>query len=361
MPRPWSARLAAVALALVLVAGPAVAAPFPDVATDHWAYAAVQYLQDKGLVEGYPDGEFKGHRVLTRYEFAIVVARLYDKLVDELGEDGVIAPDVEAIYQRLEGEFARDLSDLRELVAGHDERIGELETAFGGLSTRTDKNENDLKSLLGKVGSVKLSGDLRTRFEAIEPDQDDADPAKRARIRLRLKGEAKVNDDFKATLRLATGGNGEITSTNESLEDSFALDPFQLDQAYLTWAPTNDAGQQSWQILAGKFAPHWESTLITFDSDVNVEGLGENFFRTDDHWRVNLAQLTPARAGFYLVNQVGYKDLVLDGLDVYGTFHYMNDQALWQIRKDTTAQGSTLKNQITWSDFDPESDFTQWE
>ena len=46
---------------------------FADVPQNHWAYAAVQDLANRGLVNGYEDGLFKGDRTLTRYEFAQVV------------------------------------------------------------------------------------------------------------------------------------------------------------------------------------------------------------------------------------------------------------------------------------------------
>lgn len=48
---------------------------FPDVPENHWAYEAVQDLAAKNLVIGYPDGQFKGDRQLTRYEFAQIVYR----------------------------------------------------------------------------------------------------------------------------------------------------------------------------------------------------------------------------------------------------------------------------------------------
>ncbi|MEQ8171913.1 MAG: S-layer homology domain-containing protein [Candidatus Eremiobacterota bacterium] len=38
---------------------PVLADPFSDVPQGHWAYDAVQMLEEKGLVEGYPDGLFK--------------------------------------------------------------------------------------------------------------------------------------------------------------------------------------------------------------------------------------------------------------------------------------------------------------
>lgn len=46
---------------------------FPDVPENHWAYEAVEMMAKTGLVQGYPDGEFKGDRTMTRYEFAQIV------------------------------------------------------------------------------------------------------------------------------------------------------------------------------------------------------------------------------------------------------------------------------------------------
>lgn len=48
---------------------------FPDVPENHWAYAMVQDLAYKGIVVGYPDGNFSGDRTLTRYEFAVALDR----------------------------------------------------------------------------------------------------------------------------------------------------------------------------------------------------------------------------------------------------------------------------------------------
>jgi hypothetical protein len=76
----------ALAALFVLALGvPAMAAMFKDVPTDHWAYEAIDYLQQQGLVEGYPDGTFGGNRTFTRYEMAMVIARIYSKLEDMVG------------------------------------------------------------------------------------------------------------------------------------------------------------------------------------------------------------------------------------------------------------------------------------
>ena len=48
---------------------------FPDVPENHWAYMMVQDLAYKGIVVGYPDGNYQGNRTLTRYEFAVALDR----------------------------------------------------------------------------------------------------------------------------------------------------------------------------------------------------------------------------------------------------------------------------------------------
>lgn len=71
--------LAARALALAAAFLPVAAAqeiPFYDLPTDHWAYESVRDLAELGVLEGYPDGRFDGTRAITRFEVAVVAARL---------------------------------------------------------------------------------------------------------------------------------------------------------------------------------------------------------------------------------------------------------------------------------------------
>ena len=76
---------------------------FPDVPTDHWAYQYVKSLADRGYLVGYPDGEFKGDRAMTRYEYAAVIYRALqngapvdDKMADILDE---FEPELEHIQK----------------------------------------------------------------------------------------------------------------------------------------------------------------------------------------------------------------------------------------------------------------------
>ena len=48
---------------------------FPDIPENHWAYEYVIKLARAGIIEGYEDGEFKGDRMMTRYEFAALLYR----------------------------------------------------------------------------------------------------------------------------------------------------------------------------------------------------------------------------------------------------------------------------------------------
>jgi len=48
---------------------------FPDTPENHWAYDYVATLAGNGLLEGYPDGNFRGDRALTRYEVAAILYR----------------------------------------------------------------------------------------------------------------------------------------------------------------------------------------------------------------------------------------------------------------------------------------------
>ena len=82
---------------------PAKSTLFPDVAENHWAYQYVTTLAKKGILEGYPDGEFKGDRMMTRYEFAAIVYRIV--------ESGVGSTDPE--LSKLVKEFSPELQYIR--------------------------------------------------------------------------------------------------------------------------------------------------------------------------------------------------------------------------------------------------------
>ena len=160
-------KILALAAVAALTAGVSAYAanPFSDVSTDDWAYQAVSDLSDQGVVEGYPDGTFKGERNMTRYELAQIIARLMAK------EDQLNA-EQQATLDKLAGEYADELANLGV-------RVSNLEK---------------------KVGNIAWSGDARMRYinKAEKGIADKWD----GRLRLNVKGQ--VNDDTYVQGRIVT-------------------------------------------------------------------------------------------------------------------------------------------------------------
>ena len=153
-------KILALAAVAALTAGVSAYAanPFSDVTADDWAYQAVSDLSAQGVVEGYPDGTFKGERNMTRYELAQIVARLMAK------EDQLNA-EQQATLDKLAGEYADELANLGV-------RVSNLEK---------------------KVGNISWSGDAKMMYtnNAKKAGEGSEDTYK-GRIRLNVKGQ--VND-----------------------------------------------------------------------------------------------------------------------------------------------------------------------
>lgn len=116
---------------------------FPDVPKDHWAYTYVKSLADKGYLEGYPDGEFKGNRAMTRYEYATVIYRAL--------QNG--APN-DADMSRAVEEFKPELAKVQEVerfrvdrISGKDHDRHKIERVR--VNDKNDKVNNDFRDVYG--------------------------------------------------------------------------------------------------------------------------------------------------------------------------------------------------------------------
>ena len=146
----------AMAMALGVSATAFAANPFSDVPAGHWAYGSVAKLAAAGIVDGYPDGTFKGDNLMTRYEMAQIVAKAYAK--------GAIGAD-----DKLMAEFADELDNLGV-------RVAKLEK---------------------KADNVKITGEARFGYKDIE-QRYEGEKAKLnyAQLRSRLYLSGAVNDDW---------------------------------------------------------------------------------------------------------------------------------------------------------------------
>ena len=172
-------KILAIAAAAALTAGVSAFAanPFSDVSTDDWAYQAVSDLSDQGVVEGYPDGTFKGERNITRYELAQIIARLMAK------EDQLNA-EQRATLDKLAGEYADELANLGV-------RVSNLEK---------------------KVGNLYWSGDARMRY--IDYSKKDTADKWDGRMRINVKGQ--VNDSTYVQGQFVNNFNFKDSETSDT-------------------------------------------------------------------------------------------------------------------------------------------------
>ena len=154
-------KILAIAAAAALTAGVSAYAanPFSDVSPDDWAYQAVSDLSDQGVVEGYPDGTFKGERNMTRYELAQVIARL-------MAREDQLNAEQKATLDKLAGEYADELANLGV-------RVSNLEK---------------------KVGNISWFGDARMRWKEKGYNTDGSRKADGWDGRMRINAKAQVND-----------------------------------------------------------------------------------------------------------------------------------------------------------------------
>ena len=218
-------KILALAAVAALTAGVSAYAanPFSDVTADDWAYQAVSDLSAQGVVEGYPDGTFKGERNMTRYELAQIVARLMAK------EDQLNA-EQQATLDKLAGEYADELANLGVRVA----------------------------NLEKKVGNISWSGDARMQYQHALNDDGKAKDADVWSGRMRINVEGQVNDQVTVNGRFVNEmdfKNGDSSSTS-------------MDRINAKWTP-NDATY----VTIGRQGVALDVTGTFWDEDAVFDGV----------------------------------------------------------------------------------------
>ena len=116
---------------------------FPDVPENHWAYQYVKTLGERGYLQGYPDGEFKGDRTLTRYEYAAII---YRALQNGAPADGNMARSVDEFGSELES--IRNIDRFRvDRVSGGDNDRNKVERVR--INDKDDVDQNDYRDNYG--------------------------------------------------------------------------------------------------------------------------------------------------------------------------------------------------------------------
>lgn len=163
----------ALVLALVLTTVVVSANPFSDVPFSHWAYDAVNKLAAKGIIQGYPDGTYKGEKHVTRYALAMIVAKMLanvEQMLEKgIGTNLVTKSDLQTL-EKLTVEFADELALLGVKVTALED---DMQVVKEDVST-LKKDVEGIKDYMAKGGmeKVKLSGDMLVRHSSLIHNRD---------------------------------------------------------------------------------------------------------------------------------------------------------------------------------------------
>ena len=153
----------------------------------------------------------------------------------------------------------------------------EAKTAVATDSEKMSANVESMKKSFGEriknVGPFSFSGDMRLRDEPFFGGPADASQVRnRMRFRLRFNANAKLSDEFSGGFTLATGDINNPVSTNQTTNQFYTRKPLDLDRAFIEYNPHF---LRPLTLTGGKFAYPWVNTELTWDKDLNPEGLAQ--------------------------------------------------------------------------------------
>lgn len=215
--------------------------PFADVDTSSWAYQAVSQLSDQGVVDGYPDGTFKGDKNVSRYELAQIIARL-------MAKEGTLNDSQRATVQKLSAEYAGELQSLGV-------RVKELEKKTGNLSNITEIRVQDIPRYDNVYKDNKSSHDELS-------------------LRVRLNTMANVNDRSTVYSQLETtmSMNGS-TPFAPNRQDWSSRESSDSDKTRTGYGDGDFHMNRLWATY--HFGPKQDTSKLPFGPSKNLIGIGQ--------------------------------------------------------------------------------------
>lgn len=210
--------------------------PFTDVSADDWAYQAVASLSDEGVIDGYPDGTFRGDKHVTRYEIAQIVARLMAK------EDTLNASQKETLA-KLSSQYANELKDLGV-------RIAELEKKRGATDLITELRVQSIDRY-DDVFKGKKHNEIstRVRLNTITPVND----------RVHLYGQLETILDMNGKESYDVNRIDPKDKSQTKPRTGYGDGDFHLNRLWTTY----------------HFGPKQDTTNLPYGSSKNLIGIGQ--------------------------------------------------------------------------------------
>jgi hypothetical protein len=130
---------------------------FTDVAKDHWAYADLEFLAQRGIITGLPGGKYDGDSAMTRYSAAVYIARA-----------------IKYMQNNPESVTPADLETLKTLIFQVSDSVTTLQAQGGtagtaSLEARVAKTEQSIAQLNAQhqIGGTPDTGALEKRVQGI--------------------------------------------------------------------------------------------------------------------------------------------------------------------------------------------------
>ena len=211
---------------------------FTDVSADDWAYQAVASLSDEGVIDGYPDGTFRGDKHVTRYEIAQIVARLMAK------EDTLNASQKE-ILAKLSSQYANELKDLGVRIAELEKKRGATDLITELRVQSIDRYDNVFKENVQKHNELST----RVRLNTITPVND----------RVHLYGQIETILDMNGKESYDVNRINPNDKNQKEIRNGYGDGDFHLNRLWTTY----------------HFGPKQDTTNLPFGPSKNLIGIGQ--------------------------------------------------------------------------------------
>lgn len=212
--------------------------PFTDVSADDWAYQAVASLSDEGVIDGYPDGTFRGDKHVTRYEIAQIVARLMAK------EDTLNASQKETLA-KLSSQYANELKDLGVRIAELEKKRGATDLITELRVQSIDRYDNVFKGKVEKHNEIST----RVRLNTITPVND----------RVHLYGQIETILDMNGKESYDVNRIDPKDKTQTKIRNGYGDGDFHLNRLWTTY----------------QFGPKQDTSKLPFGPSQNLIGIGQ--------------------------------------------------------------------------------------
>ena len=212
--------------------------PFTDVSADDWAYQAVASLSDEGVIDGYPDGTFRGDKHVTRYEIAQIVARLMAK------EDTLNASQKETLA-KLSSQYANELKDLGVRIAELEKKRGATDLITELRVQSIDRYDNVFKGNVQKHNEIST----RVRLNTITPVND----------RVHLYGQLETILDMNGKESYDVNRIDPKDKTQTKIRTGYGDGDFHLNRLWTTY----------------HFGPKQDTSKLPFGPSKNLIGIGQ--------------------------------------------------------------------------------------